>query len=498
MSNIRVTYSGLISFAIGLISVVTGLVFTLIVTRQLTQQEFGTWGLIGSLIVYVVFVEPIISYWTVREVARGVNSAKTAILSSGFFSIGAIFVYILIAFLTSQNSDAEFEILYFAALLIPLMFLNKTLTAINMGWKPQVSSYGILAFELVKIPAALILVYFLQMGLEGAILSSVAAYIISIFVLAIYAREKIKEKINLKFIKKWCRLSWIPIYPGISSIILMLDVVIFSVITGSVFGIAFYAAATAVTNLIAHSYLISRAVYPKLLQSGKREYLQENLIRFLYFSIPLVAISIIFAKPGLFALNPLYDVAVAIVIFMSIRVFFSLLSGLFSSALIGIERVDVDDNSTFKQYMKSKLFLLPTVKLIHNIIYITIFTIMLLVVNSTTNSQLELVVYWTIIGMVTHIPFTVYVFYLTRKHFTLTLDNSIIKYLVTSIGVFGIVYYLMDEFLIFYESIYLFLPALLPFIALGVFAYLIITYFIDSKTKKLFHAIVDEIRGKLG
>jgi len=43
MSNIRVTYSGLISLGTKFSSIITGLVFTLIVTRSLSPEEFGTW-----------------------------------------------------------------------------------------------------------------------------------------------------------------------------------------------------------------------------------------------------------------------------------------------------------------------------------------------------------------------------------------------------------------------------------------------------------------------
>jgi len=46
MSDIRVTYSGLISLIVGAIGTATGLIFILIVTRTLSPQEFGTWGLI--------------------------------------------------------------------------------------------------------------------------------------------------------------------------------------------------------------------------------------------------------------------------------------------------------------------------------------------------------------------------------------------------------------------------------------------------------------------
>ena len=54
MSGIRVTYSGLISFVVGIGSVFTGLIFTIIVTRRLTPDEFGEWGLIGALTGYVL------------------------------------------------------------------------------------------------------------------------------------------------------------------------------------------------------------------------------------------------------------------------------------------------------------------------------------------------------------------------------------------------------------------------------------------------------------
>ena len=60
MSGIRVTYSGLISLVVGALGTVTGLIFILIVTRTLSVQEFGTWGLIISLFSYVILFEPVV------------------------------------------------------------------------------------------------------------------------------------------------------------------------------------------------------------------------------------------------------------------------------------------------------------------------------------------------------------------------------------------------------------------------------------------------------
>src|SRR5690349_12540512 len=103
MNGIRVTYSGLISFAIGLGSILTGMIFTLIVTRQLTSDQLGTWTLIGGLITYIIITESVISYWVTREIARGTESGKTAIFTSGIFSIAGIVIYLIVAYLLADQ-----------------------------------------------------------------------------------------------------------------------------------------------------------------------------------------------------------------------------------------------------------------------------------------------------------------------------------------------------------------------------------------------------------
>lgn len=348
MSGIRVTYSGLISFFIRLLSIFTGLIFTLIVTRELSQEEFGTWGLIGGLILYVTVIEPIISYWTTREIARGEKSGKTALFSSAVFSVAGTGVYIIIALIVANQTDSQENVLTLAAILIPVMFLNYTLNAINLGWKPQAVSYGFLAFEFTKIPAALILIYVLNLGVEGAILASFFSYIASVITLMIFARKKLRTNFNKKILKKWFKLSWLPLYGNIFPIVAYSDVVIFSIVTGSVYGIAYVTSARAISNLVSHTQSFSRALYPKFLEGGKREYLQENLIKLFYFGIPLFSLSIVFARPGLFLLNPIYEIAVPVVIFLSIRALLSTLNKTLYSSIQGIDDVDVGEKSTLK------------------------------------------------------------------------------------------------------------------------------------------------------
>lgn len=495
MSEVRVTYSGLIALVIGLSTVVTGMIFILIVTRSLSPEELGTWGLIGGLITYVVIIEPMISYWSTREIARGTESGKTAVLSSGIFSVIGFLAFLLMAYFVSEPTGTNINVLFFAALIIPFTFLNRTLSAIALGWKTHVNSYGVIVFDVAKIPAAIIFIYFMDMGVTGAILSTIVAYIPSIIILGIFLRKKLQNNFQKIYLKNWLKRAWLPSYLKFPNLV-VLDVLVFSLVTGSVVGIAYWVAATAIGGSVRHTSQLTRAVYPKLLSGGQKEYFQANLMRLFYFAFLFLAVSIAFAKPALFALNPIYDAAVLVVVFIAIRSFLKMLGTAFTQALQGIDKVDAKESSQ-KDYLKSTLFYLPTIRLIRRGIYLGTLAIGLFLLIQADTSQIDLVIFWAAIVFIVEIPFTVYFYYLVRKNFPVSLDIlAIVKYLVISIGVFTAVYFLMEEFLEYNTSIFEFLPNLIPFVILGVLAYFGLTYLADKKTRKLFKAIILEIRRK--
>ena len=242
MSNIRVTYSGLISLVLGLSSTVTGLIFILIVTRSLSQTELGVWTLIGGLFTYVLVIEPIISYWSLRQVARGNETGKTAIISSGIFSIFGLMGYVLISFLVFEKTNTSIDILLYAIPLVPLHFLNRTISTIALGWKPQLDAYGIIILDLLKIPTAIIFIYYLDLGITGVINSMIISYSITITIFVYLSRERFRNKFSMSYVKSWLKFSWIPIFSRLPGMVVF-DVMIFSVITGSVTGLAYWTTA---------------------------------------------------------------------------------------------------------------------------------------------------------------------------------------------------------------------------------------------------------------
>ena len=496
MNDIRVTYSGLISFAIRLVSVITGLVVTMIITRTLSTEEFGAWGLINGLMIYGIILSSTIEYWVVRETARNENSAKTAIVSSTFFSAIGILIYLIISFFVAEESNVNVLTVIFAAILIPFTFVNNTLSSFIRGFKPEGASYGFLVFELIKIPAVIIFVYYLQMGVEGAILGVLISYIANIAILFKLGKNKIKSKYNVKYLKKWIRLFWIPIYRMFPGILSLSDVIIFSVITGSVTGVAYFTAARIVATIVSHARFVSYGLYPKLLEGGKQEHLQENLIQLFYFAIPLMSLSISLSKPALFALNPLYAIAYPVIIFLTFRAFLSSVGKIFFDALQGIEKVDLDKDAGFREFAKSKLMWYPTLQFVRNGTYfISLGIIFYILVNNV--EEIELVIYWAMIGFIIEVPLMIFVYFQVRKHFTLNIDTKrIVKFVVSAIVSFGLTFWATQEFLIYNEKIIEFAPQLMAFALIGIMSYLGLTYLLDKKTRIMFTVILHELKPK--
>ena len=497
MNNIRVTYTALISFGSNLISVITGLIFVIIVTRSLTPEEFGTWGLISGLLAYAIIISPMVCYWSTRETARGEKSGKTAISTNSMLSFLGVAIYLIIAYFVAKQSNLDESVILFAAILLPVIFLNDILVSVIRGWKPHALNYGFLAFEISKIFFVAIFVYFWNLGVWGAIAAVFASYLPSIVILLIYNLPKIKDEFNSQYVKKWFKLFWVPTYRQLPNTILLTDVVIFSVITGSVVGVAYFTAARTIGYLVDHTRSIAQAMYPKLLEGGKQEFLQENLMLFFFLSFPLVSSSIIFSEAGLYLLNPIYVIAAPVVIFLSLRAFLIALNSNFFLSLQGLEKVDLEKKSSLKDYAKSQLMLHPTLQLIRSGIYFGILAIIFLI-NTEEEFTIELISIWALIGLLVEIPLTVYMIHMVKKQFTLNLNwLSITKYFLTCFGVGLFTYFLTQQFLVFTEDIFKFLINLLPFVFGSIFLYFIITIIIDKRANTLAKTIIFEIKSKI-
>lgn len=489
------TYSGLISFGIVLLTVFTGIAFTIIVTRRLTPEEFGTWSLIGSLIVLVMVLDPISTYWATRQVARKEEVAVTALGSSIIFSIVGVGLYLVIIYFMANATDADYNVLLFSSLMIPLLYINKAMRSILVGYKPQGSSYGLLIFEVIKIPLGLVLVYWLDMGIIGAIITTVLAQSASIIFYLFYMREKLREKFYINELKKWLKRFWIPLIQGNTDRLIHLDVTIYSVIVGSVTGLAFLGASKAIVNAISMTVYLSSGLYPKLIALQKSDYIVMVFKRTLLFTIPIVGLTIIFAKPGLWIINPLYLEGVILVYAWAFIQFAYVIETILTSSLLGLETVDTEENPKLKQFLKSKLFKVPAIDTTGRIIYLISLVTVLPFLFQSNVPDVEMIFWWGIIGIISNIVIISLYWRMIKKSISFDLPiKNISKYIVTTIISSIPTYLFIENYLVYKESIFDFIPEIIPYLIFYVSIYISIIYLWDRETRQFLKSIIDELR----
>jgi hypothetical protein len=495
MSNVRLSYSGMISFVVMVISAFTGLAFVLIVTRQLSPEEFGLWTLIGSLIVYVIIFEPISSYWVTRQIARNEKASVTGIGTNSFFSGIALVIYMVIIFFFVNRTDADYNILLLSGILIPIYYINRSLVSIVAGYKPQGTGYGTLIFEFIKIPSGLLLVYYGEMGIMGAIIATAMGQTAQLVFYAYYVKEKFKEKFSMVYFKNWIKLAWLPLVGNGHDKIRVLDVAIFTMITGSLAGLAFWGVSLALSNVVGYSKSISVGLYPKLLFAQKGEYIEIVLKRTLFFAIPLAGMAFIFAKPGLWVLNPLYIEGVVVVYVWIVLQFIYIFEELFETVLGGIEKVDVGFGAKFKDYIKSRLITVPLIYTIGRTIYLGIISIIFVISLQTNMIEIETLVWWGIVGIIIDMVIVTIFWKMIVKTLPFKWPIlGIIKFIFATLIAGGITYYFLENFLVYEKTIFIFLPSTMPYFLVYFGIYFSIMIIIDRDTRLFTKSILDEIK----
>jgi hypothetical protein len=490
MSSIRITYSGLIGLVVRLSSLITGLIFSIIITRNLVPEEFGLYALIGSLIAYAMFGHVISAYWIPRHIARGEEVGKTALLTNGIFSLVGMGVYLIAAYFVAQNTNSDFNILLLGSLLIPVTYIANTLDNINTGFKPQAISYAFIGFEIAKVPIGFLLLEPFSMGLYGAIIATLIALITKSTIALYFALPRLKSAINISFIRRWLKLSWLSLYGIFPGNIYVLDTLIVAIFFHSTEALAFFAAATTISIVAGHAGILSKALGPKLLTDSKTHHVQTVMRLYGLIGIPILVSIIVFAKPLLFLLNPAYAMAVPIVYFMSLRAFVLGIYSIFSGTLAGIERVDTDQNAKFSQFIKSNLFLLGTLQYVRTGIYLISLIGFLLLAPIENIPILDMVIIWSFFGLVSELVITIYAGYKVHRVKFLMLElKPTLKYLAISIFAGIMSWIMIENFVIFKRDLLIFIPGLAVSLGIGAAVYLIPIYFIDDYCRKLVKAI---------
>lgn len=486
-NQIRLEYSGFIIFGTQILSIATGLFFTLLLTRNMTKQEYGIWANIFDLVGYFLLLNGVFPFWAIRFVARGKEgAAKTSLLANLIISLIATTIYIILTpFLTNTfNINGQYVLFYLiAAANIVNMHLIAALESILRAKKPQAIGYGLLIEEITKIALAYILIVQLQQLFLGALLSIIISVTIQVLYYLKLTSTDLKQRIRWAYTKEWLKGSTVNIYNAIGSQLAASTIILLFLLGGQA-ARGNYQAATTFSNIIGYALFLSYALYPKLLAENNLKDATSSLRIVLMFAIPMTTIILSIPQSLLTILNIQYNEATPILLLLAIDAFILLITQFYTSVIFGVEKIDEEATIPIKKLVKSKIFKIFTLPYAQAAISIP--TCLYVLTQLAASRPVRAAVYVTAINLTAHTIILLIQYAMMHKAVPLKVPwKNAAKYLIASAPSAVILYFLPDV-----TTLTLTVAAA----TLGAAIYLIILLAIDREARKLVIAIFKEIK----
>jgi O-antigen/teichoic acid export membrane protein len=357
--RIRVQYSGFIVFAAQMLSVVTGLIFTLLLTRNMTTAEYGIWSNIFDLMGYFTIVSGLFPFWVTRFVARGREAAiKTGLLANLILALVAVVAYFPLVSLVISASylSGAYVFAYLVAFMqIINAYMISMLESCLRAVKPQAIGYGLLIEEVCKVTLA----YVLVIGTHQLFLGAMMGIIVGASVQAAYyfrlATKHLVQRIQWNYLREWIKGSTAILYNAVGNQLAAFVVILLFYCGGQAVR-GEYQAALTFANIVGYSSFLAFALYPKLLAKNSSEDVASSFRTVLMFAIPLAAIVLAMAQSLLMVLNVSYSTVTPVLILLTIDALWGLVSTFYSSLLLGVERLDEEAKIPLNKLVRSNIF----------------------------------------------------------------------------------------------------------------------------------------------
>lgn len=489
-NQIRVQYSGFIIFASQILSIATGLIFTLLLTRNMSTSEYGIWTNIFDYTAYFWLFSGVLPFWATRFMARGkegtVKTSTLAQLSIALISTVAYFPAIIL--ITNAIGTQAYLLIY---LIAGLYVFNFYMVAIFEGVlrsiRPQVIGYGLLVEEVVKVAIALTVIVGLGQLFLGAILALVVSASVQVVFYVWLLRDEFRQKTSWGYLKEWFKGSAVIAYNSIGGQLVSFVMVLLFLYGGSSTR-AYYQAAFTFTNIIGFSASLAFALYPKLLsKTCPDEQVGVSFRTMMMLAIPLSTITMVMATSFLTMLNIAYAVAWPVVIALALDALVVLVSQFYSSCLMGAEAFDAEGKISLRLLFKSKIFKVFSITYIQAAIALplTYFVLTALPVAGSVQAAVDVIA----ITLGVHLSTFIGLYLFMRKSIRLPVAwKSLTKYLLASI--------IMDIALLLIPATSTLLFTVAKAVV-GLAIYIALLLAIDKQARELLNLIIQEVNGIL-
>jgi O-antigen/teichoic acid export membrane protein len=463
--------TGLVVFGARIVSIFTGLVFLVMITRSLSAQQFGLYEVITDLVAFAAYPAALVVFWATRDIARGKMLGKTAIaLNIAMSTIGIVMYFALSYFSASRIPSASLATLFFAVLLVPVAYLNQAANAAAAGHRPVVLGYAVLVSETTKLAVAFPLLIVFKVGIDGVILAVMFANLAQSIASAALTRDGLSSPIDLDQGKRWLAHAWLPMLTTLPLTLGVADTYIASLAASDTTLVGYYQAAFSVATLAGYSLYLASAMYPLLLKGGSDEVMAMTLDLALAFGIPMAVGAAVLANPILHLLNARYLIASTALGILAVSALVNAVSGLFDQTLLGKERVDVNEDAKFGDYLKSSIVFVAKVDLALSVSYLALVYLTVIYGISAGLSIATTLDVWAVAQLAV---FTFFVFVKARRIRQLgklVIPRSI-GYYVVGAGIMAVVVYVLKGFIVYGRGTFFLALELVVVCGVGVLAY---------------------------
>ena len=476
-------------FAANLIGYLMGFLFTIFITRRLSEEEFGIWALVGSYITYSLMPFDLVGSWISRDAARGKKILSSAAALFALLTPISLIIYFSMALGSASVINYDpWTMALGVMILIPYILLNLG-TAIQSGYAPQNLGVARIFFEISKVIIAFYLVVILRMGLIGAFVSLSIAYLIQATLLLQKSTQLFQNRVSRRLVTKWLKGAPINIIQIADRILNVTDIILMSVITGQAIIAGYWQAAVTASALVASSSILMSGLGPRLISGGTQKDLDKVFDFTMTFTIPMLFGFMVLSRDILWILRPTYSSGWVAACFLALAGVVGTIGNFGTVSVLGMDKFDQKDELSIREYLTSKIFTLNKLNLAVTALYIASISIYLLIFGRAC-----------IVKLVTEIAGVNLLFAIIRaimnlklmRRFTelkLNLEN-IPHYLIASTIMAVAVYACRASFPPLSGSVFKVAPLILALVALGAVVYGVTLYALSQN----FRTFVREIR----
>jgi len=382
LSKVRLRLSGALMFAANLVGYLTGFLFTIFITRRLSEEEFGVWALIGSFITYSLMPFNLVSSWISRDAARGKKILSSAATLFLLLTPISIMIYFSMALGSAAAIKYDLGVMAFGIIvLIPYILLSLG-TAIQLGYAPQNLGIARILFEVSKVAVAFYLVVILRLGLIGAFISLSIAYLLQASILLQKSKQLFQKQVSRGLIAKWLKGAPVNTIQMVNNVLATTDIILIGIITGQAVLVGYWQAAIAASALVVSSSALMRGLSPRLISGGSQRDLDKAFDFTTMLMIPMLFGFLVLSRDILWILRPTYSSVWIASCLLALAGVIRTIGNFGSVAILGTDRFDQKDDVPLKEFFASKIFILNKVSLILTSLYVVSVAIYLFIVKN--------------------------------------------------------------------------------------------------------------------